>query len=283
MKRWKTITGLLLIIVLALSVLFLKAPLYYKARSYAVMYVYSKYEAKNSLLQKQNISLTIPGGSSTEQKDWYPFVMIFNDDQGFSRYMGRELALTILYNFGAFNGNRSSSDFFLEESPYYNSFYGGYIVRNESGDKKYGFTEGGELEISEVLAVPEYDFKYLVLESLGCPKDKLTMEIRSFDTSKDVKYAGYNGWSQIDALLLTNSPDHNYKGERRAYIQYGNPHKKEGREEFKVMTSHGRIYVRYFEEFASTVFLYIISPNILTLEKCDEDILSKSIINKLKV
>lgn len=283
-KRWKTIIGLILVIVLVVTVGLLKGPLYYQARSYAVMYAYSQYEEKKSLLQKQNISLEIPGGSSTAEKDWYPFVMAFNDDEGFSQYMGRDLSMTVLYNFGAFSWKMSSSSYFLEESPYFNSFYGGYLVKENSGPKKYGFTAEGELEVKEVFAVPEYDYKHLVLESFGCPKDKLTMKMLSYNLVKDVQYAGYNGWSRIDALLLVNSPAHKFKADRRSYIQFGNPLMRRDQEEFRIMATQGRIYVRYFEEFNSTVFLYVLTPEPNILEKCDAEILSKTIIsNKSKV
>jgi hypothetical protein len=279
-RGWKARIALILIIVLTFTVLFLKVPLYYQARSYVVMYAFSKYEEKKSLLETQNISIKIPGGSSTKEKDWYPFVMVFNDHQGFSRYMNRELSLTVLYNFGSFSWNKSSSSYFQEESPYYNSFYGGYLVKDNSGDQIYGFNAEGEPEVKEIIAVPEYDYKHLVLESLGCPKDKLTMEILSYNIEEDVQYAGLSDWSRIDALLLVNSPDHKLREDRRAYIQFGNPLKREDKEDFKLMTTNGRVYLRYFPEFESTIFLYILAPQLLTLEKCDEEILGKTVIAK---
>ena len=278
-KRWVAVLGLVLIISLALSAIFLKAPIYYQARSYLVMSVFSLYEKMNSLLDEQKIVLDIPGGLSTEEKDWYPFVMTFNADQGFSRYMGRDLRLTILYNFGSFNWRNASSTFFIEGSRYFNSFYGAYVVKEEDPNKKYGFAADGSLNIEEVFKLAEYDYKYLVLKSFGCPDDKLTMDILSYDLMSDVSYAGYDGWTRIDSMLLLNSPVHKYKGERRAYIQYGNPHQQEKGEEFKLMTSQGRIYARYFPEFQCSVFLYILSPELTTIEECDEQILSKTVIS----
>ena len=61
-KRWVAVLGLVLIISLALSAIFLKAPIYYQARSYLVMSVFSLYEKMNSLLDEQKIVLDIPGG-----------------------------------------------------------------------------------------------------------------------------------------------------------------------------------------------------------------------------
>jgi hypothetical protein len=282
LKRLKTGLGLIAVVVLALSVLLIKAPLYYQVRSYAVMYAFSKYEEKNSLLKKEAVEMKIPGGTITKEKDWYPFVMVFTDDKGFSTYMGRDLALTILYNFGAFRWNQSASDYFLEESPYYNSFYGGYLVKEE-GQKKYGFSDSGGLDIKEVFAVPEYDYQYLVMESLGCSSSRLVMDILSYNITEDIAYAGYQGWTQIDASLLVNSPKHKFSGERRAYIQYGNPAQLKEQEDFPLSITNGRIYIRFFENIKSTVFLYILSPNNTTLEECDDKILSKTtIVPKIK-
>lgn len=279
-KRWKKIVGLILVVIIALGVLFLRIPLYYQARSYTAMYAYSLYEKNSSLLKEQKISLKIPGGLSTPEKDWYPFVMVFNDNEGFSKYIGRDLSLTILYNFGAFSWEKSSSTFFLDDSPYLGGFYGGYIVKENTGENKYGFTSQGQLNIDDIFAVSKYDYKYLVLQSLGCPEDQLTMDVLSYDTTKDVEYAGYKGWQKIDAFMLLNSPDHKFKGNRKAYIQYGNPLKQVKMEDFRLVTAHARVYVRYFEEYKSTVFLYIITPGMDTLETCDKQILSKTILEK---
>ena len=35
---------------------------------------------------QKGITLEIPGGSITKEKDWYPFVMPFNDSAGFRRF-----------------------------------------------------------------------------------------------------------------------------------------------------------------------------------------------------
>ncbi len=278
---WKKYIAFILVILIALTVLFLKVPFYYQARSYALMYPYSLYEKNKGLLKTLDIPIAVPGGSSTQQKDWYPFMLVFNDDQGFSQYQGRDLALTILYNFGAFAWNSSSSSFFQQDSPYFNSFYGAYIVKeNGDGSKEYGYTAEGNPDIDEIFELSRYDFLNLVLKSFGCPDDKLTMEILSHDVTTAVEYAGYKDWVRIDSLLLLNSPEHRFRGDRRAYIQYGNPLKKDNIEEFRLVTSNGRIYMRYFEEYQSTIFLYIMSPYSLTLEKTEEEILSKTTIGK---
>ena len=269
-----------LLIVLLVIIIFglLKPPLYFKARSYLVMYAYSNYEKKNSLLNELDINIKIPGGRSTGEKDWYPFVLVYTANHGFSNYMGRELSLTILYNFGAFDWKQGTSSYYQAESPYFNSFYGAYMVKEHEPGRKFAFAEGKPI-VEEVLSVPEYDFKYLVMESLGCPEEKLTMEPLSYEMKAGVDYIGYNDWYRLDGQLSLNTPNHKFKGNRRAYIQFGNPMYDTNKEEFEVTTMQGRIYARYFEEIKSTVFLYIITTDSLTLEKCDQEILSKTVID----
>lgn len=242
------------------------------------MYAYSNLAEMNSLLNKLDVSIDIPGGRSTNETDWYPFVLVYNANQGFSNYMKRELSLTILYNFGAFEWNHGSSTFYQEESPYYNSFYGGYLIQEHQKERKYGFTTDGEPLIDEVISVPEYDFKYLVMQGLGCPEEKLVMDALSYEVTADVNYAGYDDWYKIEGLLLLNNPNHKFKSNRRAYIQFGNPTYYPDKEEFGLITMHSRIYVRYFEELGSTIFLYIMTPGSQEMEKTDQDILSKTII-----
>lgn len=279
-KRWKTAIIIILIVIIACGVLVLKDPLYARARSYVAMTAYSKYENTKSLMAKENISITIPGGSSTEEKDWYPFVMIFNDNEGFSDYTGKELSLSILYNFGAFSWNTGSSFFFQDDSPYYASFYGGYVIKDNTGTSPFGFTADGQPDAKELFLPAEYDYKKLVLASFGAPEDKQKMDILSTDVKKGVEYAGYKGWSQIDTVLLINGPAHKFDGARRAYIQYGNPLKKTKLENFPLIASRARVYARYFEEYDSTILLYVFTPYADTLEQCDKEILSKTVIAK---
>jgi hypothetical protein len=279
-KNWRVWLASGLIVLLAGGFLFSKAPLFVQARSYFVMYFYTKYQESQSLMDELDIRIDIPGGLSTKDKDWYPFMLVYNDKQGFSRYTGRDLYLTILYNFGAFDRQSSSSSFFQPDSPYYSSFYGGYIVKYYEGKRPYGFSPQGELITEEILAVPEYDFKYLVMSGLGCPESKLTIENISCQILSGVEYAGYDNWHKIDGLLKINSPNHDYRDKRRNYLQFGYPLKYPGQEDFGLITMQGRIYVRYFEESDSTVFLYIMTPRSDTLEECDRSILSKTVISR---
>ncbi|MFR8519235.1 MAG: hypothetical protein ACLVC2_15275, partial [Emergencia timonensis] len=75
MRRKLFITG----IIAAVLAVFLWLPLSNYPISLAVMKVYSGIHKSNSVMEQKGISLEIPGGGITQEKDWYPFVMTFND------------------------------------------------------------------------------------------------------------------------------------------------------------------------------------------------------------
>ncbi|MFA6808893.1 MAG: hypothetical protein WCR27_07860 [Eubacteriales bacterium] len=278
LKRLKKIKIALIIIIALLLGWFMLVgtSVYYQVRSYVVMYFYSLYEENHSLLSEKNISIEIPGGVSTEEKDWYPFVMAFDDSQGFSRYVGKNLSLTILYNFGAFKWNEKMSSIFNPDSPYYTSFYGAYLVRQDESLGEYGFESGGKIDVGEVFAVPEYDFKYLVLQSIGCVNPVLKIE--DYEVRENVKYLGYEGWTRIDADLETSGTAHKYSQDCLAYIQYGKP-EYFSEQDFSTVKMKGRIYAKYIEEYGCTIYFYIFMPEKNDLEKCDREILSKTKID----
>ena len=271
----------IIIILIGIFVL-LNTPLWFPLRSYMAMFFYSKMHHNESLLKKHDIDLKIPGGLSTRNKDWYPFVMTFNDDIGFSDEIGRDVSLTILYNFGHFKIRDGSSSYYDPSSKYFSSFYGGYLVKNNDGSKiPFGFNDNGSINIDEISLVPKYDQEELVLWSLGCPKEKMKFDVSIDNIEYDVNYINHEGWVKVDSTIITNSPVHKVKREHRAYIQYGKPHYRYyANEDFPIITLKGRTYVKYLKDRDISIFLYILTPDIATIEECDRNILSKIRLRK---
>ncbi len=273
--------GLLRKLLLAAAlVAFLLSPLSSMARSLAVMAPYSLLCYQRSVLKQEGIRLRIPGGISTLKSDWYPIVITFNDDEGMSRYLGEDVRFTVLYSFGHYDHFKGSSVYYDPISPYFSSFYGGYIIKPEDGTRRFGFNKDGTVNTTELAKVPEYDQLYLVLSSLGCPGDKLLFKSTDALIEYDVEYAGFSGWVRIDSNIRTSSPVHEYKEFHQAYLQYGKPFirqkDKAGLEEFYAVTLRGRAYARYFEEFKATIVLYIMAPSWTTVEECDSMLLSRT-------
>jgi hypothetical protein len=223
-------------------------------------------------MKENGFHIKIPGGNATKEKDWYPFVNVFNASSGFSKFIGRDVDLTILYNFGAFNGK--SSSIYDENSPYFSAFYGAYAIRNNENDERYGFDEK-EIDINEIVDVSLYDYIYLVLYGFGC-NDPVFSPI-SYDIVENVEYLGYNDWVQVDAIIETNSPAHKFDGRKTSYIQYGKPIETD-KEDFLFMNIHGRMYVRYFEEYDTTIIMYVMAKKKETIIRCDSNILRHTVI-----
>ena len=259
------------------------------AVSLGVMSAYSGMHRRESIMAEKGIQLEIPGGNATAEKDWYPFVMVFNPGESFGRAAGdSELRLTVLYNFGAFDLRRGCSSIYNVDSEYYSSFYGAYLVTGcdntkdrsvEKGKAPFGFSDDGAMNVHEVAMVPKYDFQHLVLGDFGIGTSEEVFQWDAETAAEDVSYLGYDGWSRVDANLLINGAAHIKRGFRRSYLQYGVPaYDVTENKDFLPVEMEGRIYGRYFEEWDTSVFFYILTPGKKTLEKCDRDILSKSLL-----
>lgn len=107
-------------------------------RSMAVLSAYNALNSKNSVMEKNGFKIKIPGGFSTAESDWYPFVSTFNDNAGIRKFTGNEdLSLSIMYNFPSYSPLRGCSKIFDPSSPYCSGFYGAYAVQDKNGI--YGF------------------------------------------------------------------------------------------------------------------------------------------------
>lgn len=268
--------------IFALLLLFCLSPISRVFYSMAIMSVYSKMNEKTSLLESEEIHLSVPGGLSTLRSDWYPFVMTFEADNGFRRFTGdSSLSLTILYNFPAFSAAKGCSRLYDTASPYYNSFYGAYLVK-DADNGTYGFTKGagGTLypDAAAVAEVPKYDFWQLVLSEFGLTNKNAVFNWDITDISEPLPYAGEEGFYRMDATLTVNGSSHEYSGFTPSYLQYGKPN-------FPVTDAlapvpmYGRLYGKYLEEKQVSLFFYIVATDKDVLEECDKDILSKSVLD----
>jgi len=271
------------IIAMFITIIFLVSPLGAPIRSYVVMVPYSYIHYRESVLNKTNIRLSIPGGTITRKPDWYPFVITFNDSEGLSLYLEEDVEFTILYNFGHFPLLQGTSSYYIPESPYYSSFYGGYLVKAKNENRRFGFQDNGEINLDELSKVPEYDQKFLVLPSLGCPLEQRVFDETILELEYNVTYAGYDDWVRVDSDIQTNSPAHEYMGFQQGYLQYGKPMGRfDYDEEFPIIDLKGRAYARYFDEFQATIVLYIMAPSWEVVDECDRNILSKAEIYRTK-
>lgn len=250
------------------------------SRSLIVTEIYKEMNKKQSILTKEGIYFNIPSGAETKQKDWFNQMIWFHDSEGFSRYMNKNLDMTVLYAYGAFNSVFGTSEYYDAQSPFYGAFYGGYAVRDmENPLIPFGFDSEGRIVESEVESIPLYDQKYLVLPALGCTQDKV-FSTQDHRVEEGIRYAGYAGWTRVDSRVRTNGPAHRRQGFNIGYLQYGMPlgPSDKNKQDFAPEWFYGRMYIRYFQEYKMTICLYVICKDMKTIEACDRELLSKTTI-----
>ena len=243
-------------------------------RSMAVLSAYNALNSKNSVMEKNGFKIKIPGAFSTAESDWYPFVSTFNDNAGIRKFTGNEdLSLSIMYNFPSYSPLRGCSKIFDPSSPYCSGFYGAYAVQDKNGI--YGFNPDGSVNSETASQIPQFDMQNLVLGAMGLDRKNMVFDWKITNAEDNITYAGSEGWSRIDSDLKVNSVCHNYENFSISYLQYGIPNYDITRD-FTPIQMYGRVYAKYFKEYDSSIFFYIMVPDKNVLESCDRDILSKS-------
>lgn len=269
-KRKKVI---ILAIVIILLVVFILSPFFVFVRSMAVMGVYSSMNERESILADESIKLHIPGGLSTKEADWYPFTMTFNADYSYKNYIDDDDArLTILYNFPSYDYLKGCSNLYNTSSPYYNSFYGAYLVKDESNEA----LANHELDEETAASIARFDFFNLVLGDFGLKKDDEVFEFSITEREDGVSYVGYDDWTKITADILVNGSKHNKRENVQSYLQYGAPNFGEVSNEFEPVSMNGIVYGRYFPEWETGVYFYVMGKSEEICTSCDDEILSKS-------
>lgn len=255
----------------ALLIVFFISPLYPYLRSLAVMSVYSHECAKESIMEKENFDLQIPSG-----ENWYPFVMTFTADNSFSAYTKiPDTKLTILYNFPAFSLKKGCSRLFDEASPYYSSFYGAYLVRRTDGEP-FGFSrETYKLDENALSSVAEFDFFSLVLGDFGLMENERIFDYEVTSREEGLAFAGYDGWTLLSSDITVNGANHEKNGFVTSYLQYGSPSFPVS-SDFAPVKMKSIVCAKYFEEWNTSVFFYVMSPSEAVCKECVQTILSRS-------
>lgn len=265
-----------IIIIIILLILIYISNLHYPLRSYIAMYPLKIYYKNTGLFD--DINLKIPSGK-IEKENFYPFMLYFNSDKGFSNYIGKDANLSIAYNFGGFKFRNKNSSYYDKDSDLYSSFYGAYIIDSDD-DNSFGFNENGHIDVDLLAKVPEYDQKYLVLSSIGLSSKNSVFENDIIDMKENIKYIDIDDWIKIDSNITTNSPIHENTNFYRGYIQFGIP-KSEANKNFPLINIYGRMYVKYFKEYDRTIGFYILGKNKNIVDKIDKEIVSKSKIERM--
>lgn len=290
-KKRKFRKAAVAITILTAVAVFVISPYSRYALSLSVMSVYSKICEQESILKEKGMELEIPGGCEAEKPDWYPFVMTFNPGQSaIENYLGEKGSrLTILYNFPAFDlrWGKGCSRLYDDTSPYYNGFYGAYILSSDDESQQEKRSEKAVSAVSEktITAEPnqqrlikligkitQFDYQRLVIGDFPIDSDQEIFQWKIQQIKKKTSVAGSDGWLRIDADMLVNGALHQRKSFVRSYLQYGSP-KYDVMTDFAPVEMKGRVYAKYLEEQDVTVFFYVLARTDEVLENCDRTML----------
>lgn len=265
-----------ILIVFLIGGIFYVSPLYPIAKSYIVMSVYSRMHKNNSFLDEMGIELQIPGGLSTWKKDYYPFVMVYDSSEDYSKEIKEEIDLVIYYNFPSMNLLQGASYLYEENSPLYSSFYGAYALRYRNQDAIYGRNKEGEADFDAMMKVTRFDLEELVLESVGAKSPEVVYEILSTDRTLSFDQKEF---LVLEARLEVEGLWHQTDEDFLAYLQYGKPSEDMGKgASFKRIPMFGRIYMYVDDEKRISYFYYVLAT---TMEQVDE--VEKNFILKSKI
>lgn len=263
--------ALIAICTAALLLAFAASPLAACMRSMVAMSFISSQNTKESFQVEKGFTLEIPSGPG-----WYPLVLTHNADRAFQRLTGADGArLSILYNFPAFDHIKGCSRLFDESSPYYNSFYGAYLTSLPAGGA-YGFDPDSPGLSTAAADLAQLDFFGLVLSDFGIENVEKVFEYKLESEIQDISLLGYTGWTRADASLRVNGASHEAIPGVRSYWQYGKPRFPVS-EPLAPVDMCCTVIARYFDEFESTVFFYVMAPDRAVADYCVENIFPNSV------
>jgi len=239
-------------------------------RSELVMRPVSLLAYQDSVMKQKGFHVILPNGCETWERDWTSSIKTFHV-RAFEA-AEHPISATVLYNFARFSKGRSL--LYDPESPYEMAYYGAYAVSRDGSDGAFAFDQDGKLNRQEASLIPLYDLESLVLRGLGCPSDRAKAEIVSFEESFGDKDTPLESWIRIDAEVETRSLIHAKGAWNQNDLQYGPPPDRV-EEDFPPLTLKGRIYVKAYPQWDSTIFLYVFAKDEALIEATDKDFLQK--------
>jgi hypothetical protein len=138
------------------------------------------------------------------------------------------------------------------------------------------FSDGLTADYDSIAGMTRLDYSYLVLSDLGLSPSEQTFSWNITATGIEDGFAGSDGWLRLDADMTVNGMYHKALSPHPlSYLQYGVPTAKD-EDDFELVSMHGIICGKYFEDQDLSVFFYVMSPDLGVCRSCMDDILRKS-------
>ncbi len=114
--------------------------------------------------------------------------------------------LLVIFTIGDFDPPRQCSSYYVPDRPWYNVFYGAYGVRSREADGSWwGYDAAGNVQVKEMLEVPELDYNVLTAGQLGCPPEKQIFQVLETKTST------VGAWDRGEVVAMVPSGLHRLK------------------------------------------------------------------------
>ena len=257
-KKIRLLTGVLLVLLSVYLLAFV--PALAARRSDLLLRAQTASFAGQSVFAQSNLKLTVPTSAQTGDGRWTDTIKLFHCGDKFPhRGPGQ---LSILYNFGAFDGGRSG--FYNPEATTFNAHYGVYAI-SQTRDP-FGYRNGVP-DGDAITGLVAFDQLELVLASLGCPPGQGRFDAQITGIKAGPSMAGFSDWTQIDATILTNAPLYQEQGFQRGTLQYGPPPPDYPGPDFPVVPMLGRLYLRYDPARQLTVIYFVIAKDAELIEE----------------
>ncbi len=265
MKVKKAIT-IILILLLALSLVFLLSPFMARDRSLGIMKIYDRYQDHHGLPKKEGILVDMP----FEQMDFYPLMVTYNDGPGLSKFLGKPVDFTVEYTFADFPQFKSRSSIYNESHPLYNAYLGVYYVK--------GYND--MLTQEDALRVASYDATHLALPAVGLDSKDAIFQVNDINkTSENIKF-GQRDWILYTSQITTNSHRHSSGDFTPGDLQFGKSPDSE--EDYPLIQMEGRLYLTYLEEIDINLCIYVIVRDHKTADLIHEKIILNTVLELKK-
>lgn len=236
-------------------------------RSDLILQIQSQTFQDESVFNQVGLALEIPTSKACGKSGWCSHIKLYHPGENF-RHDGAKGDMSILYNFGSFE--KGQSTFYDSDSDYFNAHYGVYAIQLDQG--VFGW-KNGQLDVEAIKSIVKFDQLDLVMASLGCSVTDRFFECEITEIKEGPPMAGFSDWVQIDALIKTNSPLHQKTENRLGYLQYGEPPEDYEGEDFPVISTKGRLYLRFDEVHKITIIYFVIGETQEFIDETSQDYL----------
>ena len=251
---------IILLMILCLLAVFFLAPFTAGLRSVAIMAAYDLYSEQISLPHDTGLSLAMP----LQNMDFYPVMVTFSDDMGMSAWFNTPVRFTVDYTIGSYPFLSGHSRFYDVDSPLYAAYTGAYYLKGL----------GHAADRDTVMQITDFDQRCLALPAVGLSTAHVQFSAENIRQSDQaIQISGYD-WQRFDAAILTNGPEHPYKGFKTGDLLFGIP--PPAKEDYPLRQLAGRIYTTYFARKDLTVGLYILAKDEPTLDQIDRLVVSQT-------